>query len=128
MKRPISLWVFGIGGVVTNAVFAVFLYPLFYMFTQFYLFTWIIFLILAALFFPVLIISFIAMLKLKRWGRNIFITMTLIINWSIILFSTVTILSSGITDFLNIGIILMVFIISFMVYFLKPSTKALFSE
>lgn len=128
MKRPISLWVFGIGGVVTNAVFAVFFYPLFYMFTQLYLFTWIIFLILAVLFFPVLIISFIAMLKLKRWGRNIFITMTLIINWSIILFSTVTILTSGMTDFLKIGIILIVFIISFMVYFLKPSTKALFSE
>jgi len=128
MKRPISLWIFGIGGVVTNVIFAVFLYPLFYMFTQFYLFTWIVFLILAALFFPVLVISFIAMLMLRSWGRNIFVYMTLIINCFIILFSTVTILTSRTYDFLFLDIILIVFIIFFMIYFLKPSTKALFGK
>jgi len=128
MKRPISLWIFGIGGVVTNVIFAVFLYPLFYMFTQFYLFTWIVFLILAALFFPVLVISFIAMLMLRSWGRNIFVYMTLIINCFIILFSTVTILTSRTYDFLFLDIILIVFIIFFMIYFLKPSTKALFDK
>ena len=128
MKSLIGLWIFGIVGVIANVVFAVFFYPLLYMFTQFYLFTWIIFLILVALFFPVLIISFIAMLKLKKWGRNIFVTITLIINCLTILFLTVMLLTSGMTDFLNVVIILTVFIISFMVYFLKPSTRALFSK
>lgn len=128
MKRPISLWIFGIGGVVTNVIFTVFLYPLFYMLTQFYLFTWIVFLILAALFFPVLVISFIAMLMLRSWGRNIFVYMTLIINCFIILFSTVMILTSRMDDFLFLDIILIVFIILFMIYFLKPSTKALFGK
>ncbi|MFA5177930.1 MAG: hypothetical protein WC440_07310 [Candidatus Omnitrophota bacterium] len=128
MKRPVSLWMFGLGGIVADAVFAVFLYPLFYMFTQYYLFTWIVFLSLAALFFPVLVVSFTAMLRLKKWGRNIFISMTLAINCFVILFSAATILSSGTTDSFNIVIILAVFIISFIAYFLKSSTRALFNK
>jgi len=128
METPISLWIFGLGGVISSVFFAVYFYPLFYMFTQFYLFTWIIFLILAVLFFPVLIVSFIAMLKLRRWGRNIFVIMVLTINCFVILFLTVNILASGRDDNINIDIILTVFIISFIVYFLKPSTRALFNK
>ena len=128
MKSKMSLWIFGIGGVISNVVCAVFFYPLLYMFTQFYLFTWIMFLILAALFFPVLIILFIAVLKLKRWGRNIFITITLTMNCLTILFLTMMQLTSGMTVFLIVDTILTVFIISFMVYFLKPSSRELFNK
>ncbi|MFA5149451.1 MAG: hypothetical protein WC937_04370 [Candidatus Omnitrophota bacterium] len=128
MKRLVSLWVFGIGGVVTDAVFVVFFYPLFYILAQSYLFTWIVFLTLVVLLFPVLIVSFVAMLRLKKWGRNIFISMTLIINFFVILFTTAMILTSRTTNFLNIVIILVIFIILFIVYFLKPSTMALFDK
>jgi hypothetical protein len=126
MERPISLGVFGAGGIITNVFLGVFFYPLLYMFTQFYLFTWIIFLILAVLFYPVLVVSFIAMLKLKKWGRNIFVTITLVVNCSVVLFLTIMLPSS--VDFLSLDILLTVFIISFVVYFLKPSTRALFNK
>ena len=126
MKTPISLWVFGMVGIITNVFLAVSFYPLLYMFTQFYLFTWIIFLILAVLFYPVLVASLIAMLKLKKWGRNIFVTITIVVNCFVVLF--LTIMLPGSVDFLNLDILLTVFVISFAVYFLKPSTRALFNK
>jgi hypothetical protein len=126
MKTPISLWVFGMVGIITNVFLAVSFYPLLYMFTQFYLFTWIIFLILAVLFYPVLVASLIAMLKLRKWGRNIFVTITIVVNCFVVLF--LTIMLPGSVDFLNLDILLTVFVISFAVYFLKPSTRALFNK
>jgi hypothetical protein len=126
MKTPISLWVFGMVGIITNVFLAVSFYPLLYMFTQFYLFTWIIFLILAVLFYPVLVASLIAMLKLKKWGRNIFVNITIVVNCFVVLF--LTIMLPGSVDFLNLDILLTVFVISFAVYFLKPSTRALFNK
>ncbi|MCG2714583.1 MAG: hypothetical protein L6308_07085 [Candidatus Omnitrophica bacterium] len=117
MKRPISLWVFGIGGVITNILGGIILFLMLYM--PIGAFFMIQFLATTCLLILLLIISTIALFKLKKWGRNIFIVFTLILNiiliWYLLYFSLLT-------------IAVIIFLICFVVYFFKPSTRALFNK
>ena len=121
MKRPISLWIFGIGGMITNIFSGIIFYLVFYLYTQLYLLLWIIFPIIAGLFILSVVVSYIGMLRLKKWGRNIFVIITLIMN-------SLMILLLPRLEFLLMRAILTVFTISFVFYFLKPSTREMFNK
>ncbi len=126
MKRPIGLWIFWLLGMIINIILGFIFYPLLYMFTQLILFLWITYLIIVALFFPLLIIASIGLLKLRRWGRNIFITITLTMNLPTILLLTALSLKSRLLDFFILDIILIFFTILFSIYFFRPSVRSLF--
>jgi len=120
MKRPISLWIFGITGVVANISSGIIFFLMFYMSAR--AFFWSKFIIITLLLLLMLIITAIGLFSLKRWGRNIFSVFTIIINSSII------VLLSRLMVFPVINIVLIVFLICFVVYFLKPSTRRLFDR
>ena len=126
LKRPIGLWIFWILGIVSNIFLGKTFYPVLYMFTQLSLFLWIVFLLIAALFLPLLIISSIGLLRLKRWGRNIFFSITLIMNIPVIVLLTLVSFTSKASDLFIQDVILLLFIVLFMVYFLHPSVRKLF--
>ena len=119
MKAPISLWMFGIAGMIINVFAGAVSYPLFYMLTQLYFVLWVIFLFAVLLFIPFLIICCIGMLKLRRLGKNIFVAITFIMTIILIkFFSYVPLLSIALT----------IFLISSTIFFLQPSTRRLFDK
>jgi len=120
MKRPISLWVFGVGAMVMNILSWMLLSLMFYMPARGSI--WDKFLIISIFLFFLLLGVNIELFRLKRWARNMFVIVTLIVN------SAVVALLTTFMVFPAMNIFLMVFILSFTVYFLKPSTRRMFSR
>jgi len=117
MKIPVSLWMFGIGGIIISIFAGMFLFLMLYMPVGAYFMVQ--FLIGTCLVVLLFIISTIALFELKKWGRNIFVVFTSISNvfliWYLLYFS-----------FLSIFAI--IFFLCFIAYFLKPSTRELFNK
>ena len=120
MKRPISLWIFGIGGVIINVFGGAILFLMLYM--PLGAFFMVQFLTITALLILLLIASGIALFRLKKWGRNIIIVITIIMNLFIIILLT----DLKIFPIVNISVI--IFLICFIFYFLKSSTRELFNN
>ncbi len=119
MKIPISLWLFGIVGVITNIISGVIFYPPFYIYTQLSFFVWVAFLVIAGLFIPFQIVLYIGILKLQKWARNIFVIITLVMNSLLIL---LLLLGS-----FFLAVIIIAFLVCFIMYFFEPSTRKLFN-
>lgn len=116
MKRPISLWIFAIGAIITDLLSGAILFGMLIMPAQ--AFFWNQFVAGASLLLLLFVSSVIGLFKLKKWGRNIFVSLTLIIDCILIwFFAEISLLLS---------IILITFILSFIVYFLHPSVRKLF--
>ena len=116
MKRPMGLLIFGIMAIVTNLVSIAVFFMMFIMPAQ--AFSYLIPLISTiVLFLLLLIISSIGMFQLRKWGYNIFVTVTLILHLLLAFYLLV---------FPGVNIIIIIFLSCFMVYFLKPSTRKLF--
>lgn len=127
MRRPISLWIFGIGGIITDLFSGAIFFMMFLMPAQ--AFFWNGFVSIILLLLLLLFISIIGLFRLKNWGKNIFVTITLIMNSLLILFETYLVLRTRSIDLLVvIDIILILFIISFIIYFSLPSTRKLFAK
>ncbi len=119
MKRPISLWILTIAGMVTNILSGIIFYPVFYMFTQFYLFTWVIFIASVVVFIPLQVFLCIGVLRLARRCFNIFFILTLAMN--VLLFFYFSL------NFPLLACIVVGFLVYFISYFVKPSTRKLFN-
>ena len=125
MKMPVSLLVFSLIAIVLDFYSGYLIFPAFAMLTQYNLAALLgnncyyvfhnILLLLAVL----ILIIIGSLLKLKRWGYNIFIIVTLIMG----LFLAFYLLAFPI-----ISILVIIFLICFVVYFFKPSTRALFNK
>jgi hypothetical protein len=85
-------------------------------------FFWKRFIVITLLLLLLLFISIIGLFRLKRWGKNTFVVITIIMNLSIIL------LLSKLNIFAVINVFLIIFVFSFLFYFLKPSTLKLFDK
>ncbi len=73
------------------------------------------------------IASVTGLCKHKRWGYNIFVALTLVFNFPLVLMD----IKYLIKGYINLGIpqiFLMVFFLTFTIYFLKPSTRKLFDK
>jgi len=123
MKRPIGLWIFGIAAIAIDCFIVYLFFPVFAMLTQYHLamllgnnYYYVFYSILLLLSVFVLIVIG-GLLRLKRWGYNLFIIITLILN----LFSAFYLMALP-----GANIIVIIFLSCFMVYFLKPSTRELF--
>lgn len=113
-------------GVITNIFSGVILFLMFYMYAQ--AFFWVQSLIIIWLLIFLLILSAIGLFKLKKWGRNIFIVFTIIMNSPMVLLFSKLLLYDKSPLFFFIAASLITFIIFFISYFLKPSTRELFSD
>ena len=117
MRKPISLWIFGIGGIVYNLLSMVILFTALIMPAQYYSF-FIPFVAITILLLLFLIASSIEMFKLKKGGKNIFVGITLLMSPFLILFFSVSPI---------IAILLVIFLLVFVAYFLNPSIRRLFN-
>lgn len=124
MKKNMNLWIFGVLAIIVNSYGIYLLYPILMMLLQYnlamllgkdYFFT---FYCIIALFLFVLIILIVNLYRFKKWSFYIFIGVTLVIN--IILWHIVA-------HFL-LKIFLTFFLPSFLIYFLKPTTRRLFNR
>ena len=125
MKRPVSLLVFSLVAIALDFYSGYLIFPAFAMLTQYnlamllgdnYYYVFYSILLLLSVFILIIIGS---LLKLKRWGYNIFIIVTLIM---------VLFLAFYLLVYPVISILVIIFLICFVVYFFKPSTRALFNK
>ncbi len=125
MKRPVSLLVFSLIGIAIDFYSGYLIFPVFAMFTQYHLaillgnnyyYVFYSILLLLSIFILLMVGS---LFGLKRWGYNIFIAITLIMG----LFLAFCLLALP-----GISILITIFLICFIIYFLKPSTRALFGK
>ena len=128
MKRPVSLLVFSLIAIAIDFCIGCFFFPVFAMLTQYnlamllgdnYYYVFYSILLLLSVFVFVVIYG---LFNLKKWGRNIFIFITIIMN------SLVILSFSKLAIFGTVTITLIIFLICFVVYFFKPSTRALFNK
>lgn len=119
MKRPIGLWVFWIIGLITDILGGILFYFILYIPLQRFLFTWFLFLAIVILYLPFLIIVSIEFFRLKKWAKDIFFMVSIIMNIVIVWYLSV---------FPLLNIISVIFLLSFIVYFLNPSVRRLFKE
>lgn len=118
MKRPISLWIISILGIITDIFSGAIICMGLIMPAQ--AFFWNQFIAITLLLLLLFIVSIIGLFKLKKWGRNIFVTLTLIMNLSMV------VLLSRLNIFHILNTIFIFFILSFSIYFLHPSVRRLF--
>lgn len=71
--------------------------------------------------------SIIGLFQLRKWAYNIFIMLTLIFN-SLMSLIYIRDLRRGYNTFTNQLIFLIIFVLIFTLYFLKPSTRKLFDK
>ena len=115
-KIPGTLWMFGILAIISDLFAGTILFMMLAMPAQaFSCFTP--FIGVTALLLLFLIISTVGVFKLKRWGRNIFVSLTLIMSCFLFWFFLFNLL---------LNILLSIYIISFTFYFLNPSTRKMF--
>jgi len=120
MKRPVSLWVFGIVGIIVDILLLALMFMAFFMpvcATQSY----IIFGVYIAIFVSLLLFiigSAIEMIKLKRRGKNTFIMLTILLSPLLVIW---------LLFFLPAGIGFIIFYILFIGYFTGSSVKKLFN-
>jgi hypothetical protein len=125
MKRPVSLLVFSLIGIAIDLYSGYLIFPAFAMFTQYHLAVllgdnyYYVFYGMLLLFSVFILFMIGSLLGLKRWGHNIFIAVTLIMG---------LLLAFCLLSLPGISILIIIFLICFMIYFLKPSTKALFGK
>ncbi|MFA6358366.1 MAG: hypothetical protein WCY09_06885 [Candidatus Omnitrophota bacterium] len=117
MKKPVSLWMFGIGGIITDILGGGLLFLMLYMPVGAYFMVQL--LVVTCLLILLLVMSTVALFKLKKWGKNIFVVLTLILN---------IVLIWGLLHFSLMSIFVIIFIFCFMVYFLKPEVRKLFDS
>lgn len=117
MRRPIGFWIFSILGIITNLIAGLILIMMFIMPAQ--AFFWAGFLIISIALLVTFIISFIGLVRLRKWGRNIFLIFTFIMN------SCLIILFSNLGFF--IWLPFLVFLILFVIYFSFSSVRRLFN-
>ena len=128
MKRPLGLLVISFIGIAVDFCIGYFFFPVFLMLTQYYLamllgnsYYYVFYSILLSLLIFVFVVIY-GLFKLKKWGRNIFIFVTVVMNFLVIFFfSRLAIFGIVITP-------VIIFLICFIIYFLKPSTRALFNK
>ncbi|MFH1247549.1 MAG: hypothetical protein ABIG46_01690 [Candidatus Omnitrophota bacterium] len=129
MKRPAGLVIFWAIATLIDVVFAIILYPLFYLIFSRFIASYVLFIILVFAYFPALIIASIGLLKLKKWGRNIFVSLTIpIIVPTVLLLVPSIFRSPAETDpLLFVGVLLIFFTVLFINYFSTKSVRELFN-
>lgn len=125
-KMPLSLIIISIVAILMDCYTGRVFFLMLAMPIGFYLSP--ILLLAIVLFFPAIFISsIIGLFRLKRWGYYIFFTLTFIFSFLLLLRDIEYLVKKYIT--LGIPqIFLMVFFLTFTIYFLKPSTRKLFGR
>jgi hypothetical protein len=125
MRIPIGFWIFAILGIISNFVSGALLYMMLMM-PAFAFFPYPF--IAAVLFLLTLfIISIIGLFKLKKWGRNIFVTITTLLNVIVVSIFTILSLGSKSLYLLVPAVALTVCFFVSVLYFFRPSVKELFN-
>lgn len=133
MKRPISLWIFGIMAISVNFYIGYLFLPAFMMLIQYHLamllgnnyynvFYSLLFLL------SICILALLAgLFRLKKWAYYIFVALTLLLNF-LMFFIHVGNLIDGQFNLRIFSLILIISTVCFIIYFLKPSTRRLFNK
>ena len=117
MKKPISLWIFGITGIICDLLSMAVFFMVFIMLAQYNSF-FIPFITITILLLLLLIVSSIEMFKLKRGGKNIFIFLTLAMNIFLFIY---------LLAFPVVNVCFAISLLVFIAYFLNPSIRKLFN-
>lgn len=123
IKIPIAFTVISLVAVVIDCFAGMLLIPVYSMFLGFYLsgenlYSARVLFILPSIIF---IVSIVGLFTLTKWTRNIFVTITILLHCLLIVFCLVQ-------PFLLKAMVLVAFLIIFVNYFLKASTRKLFND
>jgi len=133
MKRPISFWIFGIMAISVNSYIGYLFFPAFMMLTQYHLAMLLgtnyynVFYGSLSLLSIAILVLLVSLFSLKRWAYYIFIILTLLLNL-LVSFIYIGELVEGNFNLRVTTLILIIYAVCFMIYFLKPSTRRMFSR
>ena len=129
MKKPIMLWMFGIIAMIFY-LYSILLILCF----SFAGAHFAIYVPIALIVFILFVASIIGLFRLKRWGRNLFIAFTVIINYLLLYLSgtigsehkSIIEISIGHFKFNTWDIVILFFSLALLTYLFSPSTRKLF--